>query len=214
VQTGAVFLSYASGDAVAAERICTSLRAGGIEVWLDQSELRGGDAWDHERLDSLGMGKRHPHTDRAAVVLHKKHVSVDVELFEQRAHRLGEVVKGVAVAGRRRRLALAEAGIVRGDQMVTVCEQFHQGSVHPRRRWIAVQRHDYRRVFRRCLEVAQVYAGNARVAGGYAGEGGRHVGGLCSWIIDPQMNDHARLRVADSPGQQFWPPLKRPITNG
>jgi len=44
--TGAVFLSYASQDADAATRICTSLRAKGIEVWLDQSELRGGDAWD------------------------------------------------------------------------------------------------------------------------------------------------------------------------
>src|SRR5882724_4370376 len=44
--TGAVFLSYASGDAEAAERIATSLRAAGIEVWFDQSELRGGDAWD------------------------------------------------------------------------------------------------------------------------------------------------------------------------
>jgi TolB-like protein len=44
--TGAVFLSYASEDAAAAERICASLRAAGIEVWFDQSELRGGDAWD------------------------------------------------------------------------------------------------------------------------------------------------------------------------
>ncbi|MEA3142167.1 MAG: hypothetical protein QOK23_4336 [Gammaproteobacteria bacterium] len=44
--TGAVFLSYASGDAVAAERIATSLRTAGIEVWFDRSELRGGDAWD------------------------------------------------------------------------------------------------------------------------------------------------------------------------
>ena len=42
----AVFLSYASEDAVAAQRICSALRAGGIEVWFDQSELRGGDAWD------------------------------------------------------------------------------------------------------------------------------------------------------------------------
>jgi TIR domain len=42
----AVFLSYASGDAIAAERIGTSLRAARIEVWFDQSELRGGDAWD------------------------------------------------------------------------------------------------------------------------------------------------------------------------
>ena len=40
------FLSYASQDAEAARRICESLRAAGIEVWFDQSELRGGDAWD------------------------------------------------------------------------------------------------------------------------------------------------------------------------
>lgn len=42
----AVFISYTSQDAEAARRICESLRAAGIEVWLDQSELRGGDAWD------------------------------------------------------------------------------------------------------------------------------------------------------------------------
>jgi TolB-like protein len=42
----AVFLSYASEDAPAAQRICAALRAGGVEVWFDQSELRGGDAWD------------------------------------------------------------------------------------------------------------------------------------------------------------------------
>jgi TolB-like protein/tetratricopeptide (TPR) repeat protein len=42
----AVFLSYASQDAEAAQKICEALRAAGIEVWFDQSELRGGDAWD------------------------------------------------------------------------------------------------------------------------------------------------------------------------
>jgi hypothetical protein len=42
----AVFLSYASEDADVAQRICAALRAAGIEVWFDQSELRGGDAWD------------------------------------------------------------------------------------------------------------------------------------------------------------------------
>jgi len=44
----AVFLSYASDDAEAAVRICEALRAGGIEVWFDRSELRGGDAWDQK----------------------------------------------------------------------------------------------------------------------------------------------------------------------
>jgi hypothetical protein len=42
----AVFLSYASQDAEPARRVCEALRAAGIEVWFDQSELRGGDAWD------------------------------------------------------------------------------------------------------------------------------------------------------------------------
>ena len=43
---GAVFLSYASEDLSAAERIASALRAAGVEVWFDKSELRGGDAWD------------------------------------------------------------------------------------------------------------------------------------------------------------------------
>jgi TolB-like protein/Flp pilus assembly protein TadD len=41
-----VFLSYASEDAQAAQRICAALRAAGIDVWFDQSEIKGGDAWD------------------------------------------------------------------------------------------------------------------------------------------------------------------------
>ena len=44
----AVFLSYASQDEEAASRICEALRAAGIEVWFDKSELRGGEAWDHQ----------------------------------------------------------------------------------------------------------------------------------------------------------------------
>src|SRR5471032_1736852 len=44
----AVFISYASEDSAAALRICEALRAAGIEVWFDQSELRSGDAWDRQ----------------------------------------------------------------------------------------------------------------------------------------------------------------------
>jgi TolB-like protein len=43
---GGVFLSYAREDTDAARRIADALRAFGVEVWFDQSELRGGDAWD------------------------------------------------------------------------------------------------------------------------------------------------------------------------
>jgi TolB-like protein/Flp pilus assembly protein TadD len=42
----AVFLSYASQDADAAQNLCNALRAAGIEVWFDRSELRGGEVWD------------------------------------------------------------------------------------------------------------------------------------------------------------------------
>ena len=40
------FLSYAREDAAATRRLAIALRAGGIEVWFDENELRGGDEWD------------------------------------------------------------------------------------------------------------------------------------------------------------------------
>jgi adenylate cyclase len=46
VRAPAVFISYASQDVAAAARICSALRQAGLEVWFDQSELRGGDVWD------------------------------------------------------------------------------------------------------------------------------------------------------------------------
>ena len=45
---GAVFISYAREDSVAADRIAEALRSHGIEVWFDQNELRGGEAWDQK----------------------------------------------------------------------------------------------------------------------------------------------------------------------
>src|SRR4051812_21692606 len=50
----AVFLSYASQDAEAAKRICDALRAAGVEVWFDQSELVGGDSWDAKIRGQIG----------------------------------------------------------------------------------------------------------------------------------------------------------------
>ena len=52
--TKAVFLSYASQDAEAARRICDALRAAGVEVWFDQSELVGGDQWDGKIRGQIG----------------------------------------------------------------------------------------------------------------------------------------------------------------
>ena len=46
-ESKAVFLSYASEDSEAAQRIADSLKAAGVEVWFDRGELRGGDVWDN-----------------------------------------------------------------------------------------------------------------------------------------------------------------------
>src|SRR3954454_10979410 len=64
---GAVFLSYAREDPDAARRIADALRAFGVEVWFDQAELRGGDAWDEKiraeiRSCTLFLAVISPHT--------------------------------------------------------------------------------------------------------------------------------------------------------
>ncbi|MBI2512667.1 MAG: TIR domain-containing protein [Opitutae bacterium] len=43
-----LFLSYASDDRDAARRLRDSLAAAGLDVWYDESELGGGDAWDQK----------------------------------------------------------------------------------------------------------------------------------------------------------------------
>lgn len=51
----AVFLSYASQDADVAHRLADALRAGAVEVWLDRSELAGGEAWDRNIWTDLAV---------------------------------------------------------------------------------------------------------------------------------------------------------------
>ena len=41
-----VFISYASADRVAARELRDHLEAAGLDVWLDEEELAGGEAWD------------------------------------------------------------------------------------------------------------------------------------------------------------------------
>lgn len=43
-----VFISYASEDRTAARRLRDYLSAAGLEVWYDENELGGGDAWDQK----------------------------------------------------------------------------------------------------------------------------------------------------------------------
>ena len=51
-----VFLSYASQDAESVRRIAEALRVAGVEVWFDQNELVGGDAWHARAARSFGFG--------------------------------------------------------------------------------------------------------------------------------------------------------------
>src|SRR3954467_12336473 len=43
-----VFISYSSDDRVAARLLRDALQATGLEVWYDENELGGGDAWDQK----------------------------------------------------------------------------------------------------------------------------------------------------------------------
>jgi len=45
-EPGAVFLSYASGDSAAVERIKNALEAAGVDVFFDREQLQPGNDWD------------------------------------------------------------------------------------------------------------------------------------------------------------------------
>jgi len=79
--SNAVFLSYASEDAEAAERIATALRNAGIEVWFDKSELRGGEAWDRQIRDQI-------HDCRLFVAVISAHTEARDEGYFRREWRL------------------------------------------------------------------------------------------------------------------------------
>jgi TolB-like protein len=85
----AVFLSYASQDAEAAQRICQALRAAGIEVFLDQSELRGGDAWDQKiRREIHDCALFIPVISAHTVSRHEGYFRLEWDLADQRTHKI------------------------------------------------------------------------------------------------------------------------------
>jgi hypothetical protein len=55
VPAGAAFLSWASEDSEAARLIAESLKAAGIGVWFDLSELRDGNARDHRSANTSAI---------------------------------------------------------------------------------------------------------------------------------------------------------------
>ena len=83
----AVFLSYASQDAEAAQKICEALRAAGIEVFLDQSELRGGDAWDQKiRREIHECALFIPVISANTASRHEGYFRLEWDLADQRTH--------------------------------------------------------------------------------------------------------------------------------
>jgi adenylate cyclase len=83
----AVFLSYASQDAEAAQRICDALRAAGIEVFLDQSELRGGDVWDQKiRREIHDCALFIPVISANTASRHEGYFRLEWNLADQRTH--------------------------------------------------------------------------------------------------------------------------------
>ena len=85
----AVFLSYASQDAEAAKRICEALRRGGIVVWLDQSELRGGDAWDQRiRQQIRDCALFIPIISLNTASRHEGYFRLEWDLADERTHKI------------------------------------------------------------------------------------------------------------------------------
>jgi hypothetical protein len=83
----AVFLSYASQDADAARGICDALRAEGIEVWFDQSELRGGDVWDQKiRREIRDCALFIPIISANTASRHEGYFRLEWDLADQRSH--------------------------------------------------------------------------------------------------------------------------------
>src|SRR3954464_11573067 len=88
---GAVFLSYAREDSEAARRLADALRAFGVEVWFDQAELRGGDAWDAKiRKQIRDCALFVPIISANTQARHEGYFRLEWRLADQRTHLMGK----------------------------------------------------------------------------------------------------------------------------
>lgn len=93
----AIFLSYARDDAVAARRIAEALRSAGLEVWFDENELRGGDAWDakiRQQINDCALFL--PVISRQTQERSKGYFRLEWKLAVDQTHLLAEVVPFLA----------------------------------------------------------------------------------------------------------------------
>jgi hypothetical protein len=94
-----------------------------------------------------------PEPDRAAVVLHEQGVAAEAELLGEASDDLGQVIEGVGEAGRVGGVAVAEARVVRRDQVEGVGQPGQQRFPHSRGGREPVQQQDGGRVRRPGLAV-------------------------------------------------------------
>ena len=74
---------------------------------------------DHA-LQFLRMGDRQPETDRTTIVLHIQSVLLQADRLRERSDDGRKVIECIPEPGAVGRIAMAEAGIVRGDEMIVV----------------------------------------------------------------------------------------------
>jgi TolB-like protein/Flp pilus assembly protein TadD len=87
----AVFLSYASQDAEAVRRMAEALRAAGVEVWFDQNELIGGDAWDQKIRNQIkACALFVPVISAATQARREGYFRLEWKLAAQRTHMISE----------------------------------------------------------------------------------------------------------------------------
>jgi TolB-like protein/cytochrome c-type biogenesis protein CcmH/NrfG len=113
----AVFLSYAREDSASAQRIADALRSNGVEVWFDQSELRGGDAWDQNiRRQIKECGIFMPVVSERTQMRGEGYFRLEWKLAVERTHLMAEGVPFLApvvVDGTQEGAALVPAEFLR-----------------------------------------------------------------------------------------------------
>ena len=112
---------------------------------LRHALLVGVGVLDDEALHPIRGFFEQPESDGPADVVDVKDVRGDPQLLEQVADEGGEIIERVAVIVPRRRLGMAEADEVGGDEMEAVRERGDQLAKHGAARGEAVQQHDRRR---------------------------------------------------------------------
>ena len=112
----------------------------------------------HQGGHTLRVPDRQPVADRSAVVLDVERVLLQPDLLGELLHHVGQLVEGVVELAYGRGRTVAEAGVVRGDQVELVGQGRDQVAEHMRGSREAVQQQDRRGVLRTRLPVEDVQA--------------------------------------------------------